>query len=114
QKDHPEYEWPYINIADLLLKKNDARKAFDAASMAANRNPMSPRAFYTGAKALDLLGKPEESLNWAQRASALDPDYSDAWYLMARLYAKLGQDEKAREAREKFQAAKAKEPARRK
>ena len=110
----PDYEWPYINIADLLLKQGDARKAFDAASMASKRNPLSPRAFYTGAKALELLDKSEESLNWAQRAGALDPNYSDAWYLMARLYTKLGQEEKAKEAREKFLAAKAKEPPRRK
>jgi tetratricopeptide (TPR) repeat protein len=114
EKDHPEYEWPYINIADLLLKQNDPRRAFDAASKAANRNPMSPRAFYFGAKALQSLDKTEQSLNWAQRAVALDPDYSNAWYLISRLYQKLGQDANAKEAREKFLAARAKEPARRK
>ena len=113
EKDHPEYEWPYVNLAELLLKGNDAKRAFDAASMAANRNPQSARSFYVGAKALEQLGKPELSLNWAQRASALDPGYSDAWYLLARLYRKLGQAEKAKEARQRFAAAKAKEPARR-
>ena len=113
EKDHPEYEWPYVNLAELLLKGNDAKRAFDAASMAANRNPQSARSFYVGAKALEQLGKPELSLNWAQRASALDPGYSDAWYLLARLYRKLGQAEKAEEARQRFAAAKAKEPARR-
>jgi tetratricopeptide (TPR) repeat protein len=114
EKDHPEYEWPYINIADLLLKQNDARRAFDAASIAANRNPMSPRAFYLGAKALQSLDKAEQSLNWAQRAVSLDRDYSNAWYLLSRLYKTLGDEAKAKEAREKFLAAKAKEPARRK
>jgi tetratricopeptide (TPR) repeat protein len=114
EKDHPEYEWPYTNLAELLLKKNDPRTAFDAASKAANRNPTSPRSFYVGAKALEQLGKNEESLNWTQRAASLDPDYSDAWYLMARLYRKLGQEGKAEEARRRFTVAKAKEPARRK
>ncbi len=114
EKNHPEYEWPYINIAELLLKRSNPRKAFDAASMAANRNPLSARSFYIGAKALDHLEKAEQSLNWAQRAAALDPDYSDAWYLMARLYRKLGQEGKAEEARHRFLAAKAKEPAQRK
>ena len=75
---------------------------------------MSPRSFYVGAKALEQLGKSEESLNWTQRAASLDPDYSDAWYLMARLYRKLGQEDKAEEARRRFTAAKAKESVRRK
>ena len=113
QKDHPEYEWPYINLADLLLKKNEPRRAFDAASMAVKRNPMSARAFYIGAKALENLEKAEQSLNWAQRAAALEPGYSDVWYLLARLYRELGQEAKAEEARERFLAAKAKEPAKR-
>ncbi len=114
EKDHPEYEWPYINVADLLLKKNDSRRAFDAVSMAVNRNPMSARGFYVGAKALEQLDRAEQSLNWAQRATALDPDYSDAWYLMARLYQKLSQEVKSEEARQRFLAAKTKEPAKRK
>lgn len=114
EKDHPEYEWPYINVAELLLKKSDARRAFDAVSMAVNRNPLSARGFYIGAKALEQLDKAEQSLNWAQRASSLDPDYSDAWYLLARLYRGLGQEGKAEEARARFVAAKAKEPAKRK
>ena len=59
---------------------------------------MPARSFYTGAKALEQLGKPEQSLNWAQRAASLDPGYADGWYLLARLYRKLGQDEKAPEA----------------
>lgn len=66
------------------------------------------------AKALEHLDKAEQSLNWAQRAAALDADYSDAWYLMARLYRKLGREEKAEEARQRFLAAKAKEPVQRK
>ena len=57
EKDHPEYEWPYTNLADLLLKTGDPQRAFDAASKAANRNPMSARSFYVGAKALNQLGK---------------------------------------------------------
>ena len=114
EKDHPEYEWPYINVADLLLKKNDARRAFDAVSLAVKRNPMSARGFYIGAKALEQLEKPEQSLNWAQRAASLDGDYSDAWYLLARLYKRLGEEGKAEEARVRFLAAKAKEPAKRK
>ena len=113
EKDHPEYEWPYTNLADLLLKNGDAQRAFDAASKAADRNPMSDRSFYIGAKALDQLGKPELSLNWLQRAVALNAASSESWYLLARVYRKLKQNEKAEEAQQKFRELKAKEPARR-
>jgi tetratricopeptide (TPR) repeat protein len=113
EKDHPEYEWPYTNVADLLLKNGDAQRAFDAAVKASNRNPMSARSFYIGAKALEQLGKTELSLNWLQRAVAVDATSSESWYMLSRVYRKLQQDDKAEEALQKFRELKAKEPARR-
>lgn len=113
ETDHPEYEWPYTNLADLLLKQDDAKRAYDAASKAVNRNPMSARGFYIGAKALDQLGKPELSLNWVQRSVALDPQSSASWYLLSRVYRELGQTKESKEAEQKFKELKAKEPSRR-
>jgi tetratricopeptide (TPR) repeat protein len=113
EKDHPEYEWPYTNIADLFLKNGDAQRAFDAAAKASNRNPMSARSFYIGAKALEQLGKTELSLNWLQRAVAVDAASSESWYMLWRVYRKLQQNDKAEEALQKFRELKAKEPARR-
>jgi tetratricopeptide (TPR) repeat protein len=110
ENDHPEYDSAYANLADLLLKTGDAQKAFDAASKAAKRNPYSARNFYLGAKALDQLGKFDLSLNWLQRSAALDPNYPEPQYLLARVYRQLGQPEKAEEARKKFLEAKAKAP----
>jgi tetratricopeptide (TPR) repeat protein len=110
ENDHPEYDSAYANLADLLLKTGDAQKAFDAASKAAKRNPYSARDFFLGAKALDLLGKFDLALNWLQRSAALDPNYPEPEYLLARVYRQLGQPEKAEEARKRFLAAKAKEP----
>jgi tetratricopeptide (TPR) repeat protein len=113
EKDHPEYEWPYTNVADLLLKNGDPQRAFDAAAKASNRNPMSGRSFYIGAKALEQLGKTELSLNWLQRAVAVDAASSESWYMLWRVYRKLQQNDKAEEALQKFRELKAKEPARR-
>jgi Flp pilus assembly protein TadD len=110
EKDHPEYDWAYANLADLLEKTGDYEHAFAAASKAADRNPNSARNFYIGAKALNKLGKTDLCLNWLQRASALDPNNSEAQYLMARVYHQLGDEEKAKEARKKFLELKAKEP----
>jgi tetratricopeptide (TPR) repeat protein len=108
EKDHPEYDWPYANLADLLLKTGDNRKAYDAAAKAANRNPNSARNFYLGGKALCNLGKTDLCLNWLERSAALDPSYPEPLYLLARVYHQLGQEQKAADARKKFLEAQAK------
>jgi tetratricopeptide (TPR) repeat protein len=110
ENDHPEYDSAHADLAELLLKTGDAQKAFDAASKAAKRNPYSARDFYLGAKALEQLGKFDLCLNWLQRSVALDPNYPEPEYLLARVYRQLGQQEKAEQARKKFLEAKAKEP----
>ncbi len=111
--EHPDYDWAYANLADLLIKTGDLEHAFAAASKAANRNPNSARDFYIGAKALERLGRTELCLNWLLRSVALDPNYSEPQYLLARIYGKLGQADKAEAARRRFLAIKAKEPGKR-
>ena len=113
EKNHPEYDTAYADLAELLLKTGNVQKAFDAAAIAANRNSTSARNFYLGGKALDQLGKTELALNWLQRSAALDPNYSQPLYLLARLYRKLGEIQKAAEAQKKFLELQAKEPAQR-
>ncbi len=113
ETDNPEYDWAYANLADLLLKMGDAEHAYAAAAKAANRNPNSARNFYIGAKALEKLGKDDLCLNWLQRATALDPSYSEPQYLLSRIYHRLGQQDKAEEARKKFEELKAKETSKR-
>ncbi len=110
EKDHPEYGAAYADMAELLLKTGDYKRAFDAAALAANRDPTSARNFYLGGKALEQIGKTDLALNWLQRSVALDPNYSQPLYVLARIYHKLGQEEKSAEARRRFLAAQAKAP----
>jgi tetratricopeptide (TPR) repeat protein len=105
-KDHPEYDWPYANLASLLLDQGDAQRAFAFASQAANRNPDSARDFYIGGKALNKLGKNELSANWLERSISLDPKYPDPLYLLSRVYSQLGQHEKAKAMLARFEAVK--------
>lgn len=113
EKDHPEYDAAYADLAELLLKTGNAQKAFDAASIAADRNPTSARNFYLGGKALDQLGKTELALDWLQRSAALDRNYPQPLYLLARIYHKLGEVQKAEEAQKRFLELQAKLPAKR-
>jgi tetratricopeptide (TPR) repeat protein len=113
EKNHPEYDAAYADLAELLLKTGDNKKAFDAAAMAANRNPSSARDFYLGGKALELLGKRDLALNWLQRSTALDPNYPQPLYLLALIYHRLGNQEKFADTRKKFLEAQAKVPSKR-
>lgn len=108
------YDWAYANMAELLLQKGDADKAFAAASNAADRNPNSSRDFYLGGKALAQLGRKELSANWLERSVALDPKYPEPLYLLAKIYTEMGEPAKAKEALQKFRMAKAAAPRERK
>lgn len=111
EKDHPEYDWPYANLGNLLLDSGDAEKAFAAASKAADRNPYSARNFYIGGKALCKLEKTDLCINWLERSVSIDANYAEPLYLLSKVYAQSGQDQKAKQALEKFREVKAREPA---
>lgn len=110
EASHSLYDLAYANLADVLVQTGDAERAYAAAAKAANRNPQSARNFYIGAKALEKLGKTDLCLNWLQRAAALDPGYAEPLYLLVRVYHRLGEHDKAEEARKKFLAIRAREP----
>jgi tetratricopeptide (TPR) repeat protein len=110
QNDHLEYDSPYANLADLLLERNNFEDAYAAASKAADRNPYSARNFYLGGKALYKLQKTDLCINWLQRSVALDPNYPEPLYLLSRVYAQVGQKEKAQKTREKFAEVSARTP----
>ncbi len=100
-KDHPEYDWPYANLANLLLKRGENQKAFQLASEAAVRNPASARNFYLTGKALSRLEKLDLAVKWLKQSVELDPTYPEPRYLLGQVLMKLG---KAEEAQREFQA----------
>lgn len=110
ENDVPEYDWPYANLADLLLRRNEFQQAYQAVTMAAKRNPFSARNFYLGGKALWRLDRTEDALKWLERSAELDPGYPDPLYLLGQVYVKLGQREKGKEMLERFRVAKEKAP----
>jgi tetratricopeptide (TPR) repeat protein len=111
-KDHPGYDVAHADLADFFLRREQYEKAFQLAAEAAHRNPLSARnAFLTG-KALTRLGKEEISLRWLEQAVKLDPNYSEAWYLLAQTCRKTGKSDRAAEALARFREL-SKEPQRR-
>jgi tetratricopeptide (TPR) repeat protein len=110
EKDVPAYDWPYANLADLLLRRNEPQQAYQAATEAARRNPNSARNFYIGGKALWKLDRGDDALKWLERSAQLDPAYPDPLYLLGQVYVKLGDRDKGKEMLERFRVVKAKAP----
>ena len=110
ETDVPGYDWPYANLADLLLRQGDAKQAYQAVTSAAKRNPYSARNFFLGGKALLRLERRRDAVKWLDRSVELDPAYPDPLYLLGQAYMRLGEKEKARETLRRFQEVKAKAP----
>jgi tetratricopeptide (TPR) repeat protein len=98
-KEFPEYDWPYANLANLLINRAEYKQAFNLAVEAAQRNPNSARNYYLAAKALTKLDQAPKSERWLQRSIELDPEYPEPRYLLARL---LQQQGKTAEAEREF------------
>ena len=107
---HPDYDWAYGNLADLLMKMDQNRKAFDLAAEAAQRGPSHARNFYLAGKALSRLDQWEKSIRWSRRAIELDAGYPEAHYLLGMALRRTGQEEEARREFEKTKALRDKAP----
>lgn len=110
--DHPEYEWPYVNLANLLISENQPRRAFDLAVTAAERNPSSAKAYFLAGKALTFLNQQERSIRWFQRSAELDPSSAEPHYLLGQVLRKMGKIEESKAELETFKKLLAVQPGR--
>ncbi|MBY0502896.1 MAG: tetratricopeptide repeat protein [Bryobacteraceae bacterium] len=113
QKDQPTYDWAYANLAELLMKQDQNRRAFDLAVEAATRNPGSARNCYLAAKALTRLDQWPRAERWLRRSAELDPQYAEPHYLLGQWLTKSGQKEQATEEFARFQKLRGAEPEKR-
>lgn len=109
-KEHPEYDWAHANLAELLMKQNENRQAFDLAVEAATRNPNSARNFFLAGKALTRLDQWPKAERWLKQSVTLDPDYPEPYYLLGQLYRRDGRQEESEKALQAFKERKAKAP----
>ena len=108
--EHREYDWAHANLAELLMKQDDNRQAFNLAVEAAERNPASARNFYLAGKALVRLEQWAKAERWLKRSGDLDPSYPEPRYLLAQVYRRLGRGTEAEAERKRFLELKAKAP----
>ncbi len=107
------YDWAYANLAELLMKQNQNRKAFDLAVTAAERNGASARNAYLAGKALTRLDQWTAAERWLRRSAALDPAYPEPHYLLGQLLIRAGKRALADEEFDRFKSLRAAEPEKR-
>lgn len=107
---HRHYDWAYANLAELLMKQNQNRRAFDLAVEAVERNPASARNAYLAGKALIRLEQPTPAERWLRRSTELDPNYAEPHYLLGQLLVRAGKKELADRAFARFKALRASAP----
>lgn len=108
--DHKDYDWAHANLAELLMKQDDNKKAFNLAVEAAERNPNAARNFFLAGKALTRLEQWPKSERWLRRAAELDQAYPAPHYLLAQLYRRLGKPDEAEQERKIFKELQDKAP----
>lgn len=91
-------------LGDAFLKKGDFQRASDYLKQALEHNPDDPRALYYSGLTLEMeeganLGKDLDKLAVArkqlERATALDPEYADAFARLGQIYAAQAKSDSA-------------------
>jgi Flp pilus assembly protein TadD len=94
-----------LNLSTLLLLGHDPEKLADAmhcAEAAQKLQPASPQAQYLAGKALFKLGRLNEAKLALISAAKLNPQDRKVHFLLAKVYAQLGQPDRARDERKAF------------
>jgi tetratricopeptide (TPR) repeat protein len=98
----PGVEQAHRLLVDALLHQNQADQALTVAQEYARRFPRSPDGQYWLGRAYAEAGRHEEAKLSGEEAVRLDPDYTQAYYSLATVCARLGESDRARVYREKF------------
>lgn len=110
---HRDYDWAYANLAELLMKQNQNRRAFDLAVEAVERNPASARNAYLAGKALTRLSQWVPAERWLKRSADLDARYPEPHYLLGQLLVRAGKRSEADREFALFKDLRAAEPEKR-
>jgi serine/threonine protein kinase/Flp pilus assembly protein TadD len=85
----------YISLGRKEDAEESYRRAWQRAEKHLELHPDDARALYLGANALCQLGERARSLDWAQRALAIDPEDCGILYNIACVYALQGKTDEA-------------------
>jgi tetratricopeptide (TPR) repeat protein len=94
--------WPPTNLAILLRQRGEPAEARTLFEEALRYDPGFSKGHYELGVLLDQQGQTEDAARELERAAALDPSYPEPHYVLARIYRRLGNDARAKEAMATF------------
>jgi len=95
----PESLLRYTDLGNFYGASGQRDKALEIAANIQERFSKSPEkavAFLVLAQIYELVGNLDVGIAWAMRSRAADPEYPDALWMLAELYARIGDEEGAR------------------
>jgi tetratricopeptide (TPR) repeat protein len=99
-------EWPWLNLAKLLIEKGQHEESLALLASAQRMNPRSAEVFYVHGKVLQKLGREAEAEAALQRSVKNDAKFPDSHYLLGRIYLKQGRKTESQREMEIFQGLK--------
>jgi tetratricopeptide (TPR) repeat protein len=96
------YAWPFTDLGEWLINEGEYERGVGWLYRATRNDPKSPHAWYHYAKAIFQKEPSFEVKEALLVAIGLDPGYSEAYYLLARYYQKIGEERLAKETFAKF------------
>lgn len=103
---HPGHSQARLELGEWLVKIGRYESALTQLSQVKQDEVHPVDLNYAIAKSHRGLGSPEQALAAARKCVELDPEFSDAHYLMGQLYRETGNLELARQSLETFQRVK--------
>jgi tetratricopeptide (TPR) repeat protein len=100
--------WPHLNLAVVLIARDNLAEAEGLLREALRYNPKLPQAHYQLGVLLEKRGDYLAALQSLKQAAELEPNYPEPHYNLSRIYQKLGDKTKARESLARFQKLRAK------
>ena len=88
-------EWPWLNLAKLLVEKGRHEESLALLESAQRMNARSAEVFYVRGKVLQKLGREAEAEVALQRSVQNDAKFPDSHYLLGRIYLKQGRKREA-------------------
>jgi len=99
-------EWPWLNLAKLLIEKGRHEESLALLESAQRMNPQSAQVFYVRGKALQKLGRETEAEAALKRSVQNDAKFPDSHYLLGRIYLRQGRKPESQREMDIFQGLK--------
>lgn len=105
---HPDPYLYYLHAAALLkLHSNQYNRMLEDMTIATHAIPDCALCYVGRSKIYQLQGNLSGALQDLRKAVLIDPDFSEAWYHLARIYTQTGHHADAIRAQERFESLKA-------